>query len=232
MRAAWRAEWAKLLTGRAAPAVPLGLAVLLTAGGVALGRDSVDPVQLRLLGVRLGQAAVAAAGVQLLAGEYGSGLIRTSLLAVPRRLDLLAAKAALLTAFVAPAAGLAVGVAVIGLPPGGALARAAVASVVYLILVGLLGLGVAAVVRNSATAVGIVLALLYLMPMVLRMLPDPDWQRVLYRLTPATAVQALTTSTAGPVALPLSPAAALGVVAAWAAGALALGAFVLHRRDA
>jgi ABC-2 type transport system permease protein len=170
--------------------VPLALAVLLVAGGLALGSSSVDPVQLRLLGVRLGQGAVAAAGVQILATEYGSGLIRMTLLAVPRRLDVLAAKAAVLTALVAPAAVLGVGVAVLGLSPDGGLLRAAFGSVLHLILIGLLGLGVAAVVRSSAAAMGIVLSLLYLMPMLLRMLPDPDWQRILYRTTPATAVQA------------------------------------------
>ena len=69
-------------------------------------------MQLRLLGVRLGQAAAAAAGVQILAGEYGNGLIRTTLLAVPRRLHVLAAKATLLTAGVVPAAVLGVGAAV------------------------------------------------------------------------------------------------------------------------
>jgi ABC-2 type transport system permease protein len=231
MRAAWRAEWAKLRTGGPGLAATLLLAILLTAGGAALGSHAIDPVQLRLLGVRLGQAAMAAAGVQILAGEYGTGLIRTTLLAVPRRLDVLAAKAALLTAGVAPAAVLGVGIAVIGLPPGDALLRAAGESVLHLILIGLLGLGVAAAVRSSAAAVSIVLALLYLMPIVLRALPNLEWQRALYRLTPATAVQALTT-TVGNATLSLGPWAALGVVAAWTAGALGLGALVLHRRDA
>jgi ABC-2 type transport system permease protein len=229
VRAALRAEWAKLRTGPGL-AVPLILAALLTAGGAALGHDSVDPVQLRLLGVRLGQAAVAASGVQILAGEYSSGLIRMTLLAVPRRLSVLAAKATLLTAGVAPAAVLGVGAAVGTLPPGGPLLRAATESVLYLILIGLLGLGVAAAVRSSAVAVGVVLALLYLVPILLAMMPETHWQRALYRMTPATAVQAMAT-TVDAAALPLGPWAALGVVAAWTTGALALGASVLHRRD-
>jgi ABC-2 type transport system permease protein len=230
VKAALRAEWSKLRTGPGV-IVALVLAALLTAGGAALGDRSVDPVHLRLLGARLGQAAVAAAGVHLIAGEYGSGLIRMTLLAVPRRLDVLAAKAVLLTAGVAPAALLGVGAAVLTLPPSGPLLRAAVETVLYLILIGLLGLGVAAAVRSSAVAVSVVLALLYLMPMLLQMLPDSQWRRALFRATPATAVQALAT-TVDNVELPLGPWAALGVVAAWAAGALALGAVVLHRRDA
>ncbi|MFF5076070.1 ABC transporter permease [Actinoplanes sp. NPDC000266] len=231
MRAAWAAEVGKLRNGGLGLAVPLILGVLLTAAGVALGRGSIDPVQLRLTGVRVGQAAMAAAGVHILAGEYGTGLIRATLLAVPRRLHVFAAKGVLLTAGVAPAAVLGVGVAVVGLSPGGALVRAAAESVLHLILIGLLGLGVAAAVRSSAAAIGVVLALLYLAPMLLWMLPDPDWARVLYRLTPATAVQALTT-TVDNATLPLGPWAALGVVAAWAAAALALGAVLLQRRSA
>jgi ABC-2 type transport system permease protein len=56
-------------------------------------------------------------------------------------------------------------------------------------------------------------------------------QRALYRLTPATAVQSLQ-STVDVSGLPLSPWAALGVVALWSAAALALGAAALIRRDA
>ncbi|XVU28409.1 ABC transporter permease subunit [Actinoplanes sp. CA-054009] len=235
VKAAWgaalAAEIGKLRTGGFGLAVPLVLAVLLTAGGVGLGEHAIDPVQVRLLGVRLGQAAMAAAGVQMLAGEYGNGLIRATLLAVPRRRHVLTAKAALLTAGVAPAAVVGVGVAVIGLSPSADLLRAAGESVVHLILIGLLGLGVAAAVRSAAAAMGIVLALLYLAPMLLWMLPDPDWARFLYRLTPATAVQALS-ATVDNAALPLGPWAALGVVAAWAAAALGLGGVLLCRRDA
>ncbi|XVV15579.1 ABC transporter permease subunit [Actinoplanes sp. CA-131856] len=231
MRGALAAEIGKLRSGGFGLVVPLVLAVLLTAGGVVLGEQAVDPVQLRLLGVRLGQAAMAAVGVQMLAGEYGNGLIRATLLAVPRRRHVLSAKAVLLIVGVTPAAVLGVGVAVIGLPTGGGMLRAAGESVLHLILVALLGLGVAAAVRSSAAAIGVVLALLYLAPMLLWMLPDPDWGRFLYRLTPATAVQALTT-TVDNGALPLGPWAALGVVAAWAMGALAVGAFLFQRRNA
>jgi ABC-2 type transport system permease protein len=230
MRAALRAEWAKLRTGPRDLVVPLVLAALLTAAGAALGDRSIDPVQLRLLGVRFGQAAVAVAGVHLLASEYRTGLIRMTLLAVPRRVHVLAAKGLLLMVGVVPVAVLGVGAAVVTLPPSAALLRAAGASVLYLILIGLLGLGVAAVMRSSAGAAGVVLALLYLMPILLRMVPDPDWQRVLYRITPSTAVQVLG-ATVDTASLPMGTWAALGVVAGWSSGALGFGALVLCRRD-
>lgn len=231
MRAALRAEWTKLHTAPRGLLIPVFLATVLTAVGATLGDNAVDPAQLRLLGVRLAQAAVAAAGVHLLAGEYATGEIRATLLAIPRRHHILAAKALLLTATVLPAASLGVATAVLTLPPSAPLLRAATESVLYLTLIALLALGVGAAIRNSAAAVATVLALLYLMPILLQMIPDPDWQRFLYRLTPATAVQVLST-TVDTTTLPMGPWTALATVAAWTTAALALGYTVLHRRDA
>lgn len=240
---ALRAEWAKVRT------VPdLGAALLLTvvltvavaAVAAAAGAGSPDPVHVSLLGVQLGQAVVAAAGVQLLAGEYGTGLIRTTFAALPRRRQVLAAKALLLVAGVATAAVVAVGGSVLagwllldGYPgvPAGALLRAAAGSVLYLILVALLGLGAGAVVRHAAAATGLVLGLLYLVPAMLRFFPDEDLQELVYRLCPATAGQTVQT-TVGLAAMPIGPWAGLAVTAGWAAAVTAAGAMVLCRRDA
>jgi ABC-2 type transport system permease protein len=57
----------------------------------------------------------------------------------------------------------------------GPVLRAAAGSVLYLALVGLLSLGVATAVRDSATAIGIVLGLLYLFPMIAAAATNPDW---------------------------------------------------------
>lgn len=241
MRAALHAEWTKL---RTLPdfAVLLALTVVLTvavsAAAAGAGGPLPDPVHAALLGVQLGQALAAVAGVQILAGEYGSGLIHATLLAVPRRTRLLGAKAALLTAGVAVAAVAALlGSTLTGwlllpsLPLGGPLLRAVTGSILYLILIALLGLGTAAAVRNTVAAAGVVLSLLYVLPAVLRLFPNPDWQRWIYRLTPSSAERSLQT-TVGGAALPLTPWQSLAVTAGWATAALALGLLVLARRDA
>ena len=240
MRAALRAEWSKL---RTLPdfAVSLTLIVVLTvavSAASAAGGAGPDPVHVALLGVQLGQAVAAIAGVQILAGEYGSGLIHCTLLAVPRRARLLSAKAALLTGGVAAAALVALagsaltgGLLLPSLPAGGPLLRAVTGSILYLILIALLGLGTAAAVRNTVAAAGVVLSLLYVLPVILRMLPDPDWQRWVYRLTPSSAVQSIQT-TVGTSGLPLGPWPSLAVTAGWSAAALALGLLLLTRRDA
>jgi len=109
--------------------------------------------------------------------------------------------------------------------------RAAAGSVLYLALIGLLSLGAATAVRESAVAIGLVLGLLYLFPIIAAVVTDQDLRRHLLQAAPMTAgldVQATT----GLRALPLSPWAGLGVVAAWAAGAMLAGALLLRFRDA
>ncbi len=249
MRRALHAEWTKLRTAGGAGWLLLA-AVLATAGGSAASSAAADcsaldcgqdPVRVALFGVQLGQAAIALLGVLAIGEEYGTGLIRATLLATPRRATVLAAKAVLLTGLALAAGALGVLASVpaghLLLPDGLALPpltderflRAIAGSVLYLAFVALLGLGTATTLRDSTTAAGAVLGLLYLLPLLSAMLHDPDWQRLLWRLSPANAGQALQATAS---ALPLSPAAGLGVISAWAAAALLSGLLVLRSRDA
>jgi ABC-2 type transport system permease protein len=232
-----RAELTKLLTLRA-PILLLVLLAAVTAAGSGMAVvDGPDPVHASLQGVLIGQAVAAVAGVQLLAGEYATGLIGTTWLAVPRRLPVLAAKAAWLLIGVFGAAAVAVSGSVMAgrlisssypaLPSADVL-RAAGGSVLYLCLIALMGLGVAAVVRNAAFAAGIMLGLLYLVPAAMQFFPDPEWQETLYRLNPSTAGLAIQT-TVDAANLPIGPWTGLAVAAAWAFGSLLLGGRLLWR---
>lgn len=257
MKDALHAEWTKLRT-TAGPAWLLLAAVGLTVGATAMvaashryAADSprLDTVSTGLSGVVVGQLLVAGLAVTVVAGEYGSGMMLSSLIAVPRRLVLLVAKVVIVTASVVVGGALAVlGSIAVGQPllhrhgytPGhgyagfdlgnGATARAVLGSVLYLCLIGLLSLGIAAAVRDSATAVGVVLALLFLFP-ILASAVNPHWQRHLEQIAPMTTglyVQA----TADLHKLPLTPWQGLGVLGLWAAGALLLGALRLQLSDA
>jgi ABC-2 type transport system permease protein len=86
-------------------------------------------------------------------------------------------------------------------------------------------------VRDSAAAIGVVLGLLYLFPIVAQVVTDPDWQRHLKQLGPMTAGLAIQ-ATANLDSLPIGPWAGLGVLAAWAAAALLIGGLLLRLRDA
>ena len=130
--------------------------------------------------------------VLAISSEYSTGMIRTTLAAMPRRTTVLAAKAALVTGLTLAAGTVAVlgsllagrlilpghgftpahGIAPLSLADGPVL-RAAAGSVLYLALIALLSLGAATAVRDSAVAIGIVLGLLYLFPIVAAVVSDP-----------------------------------------------------------
>ncbi|GAA5199456.1 hypothetical protein GCM10023322_75140 [Rugosimonospora acidiphila] len=258
MNHALRAEWTKLRTV-AGPGVLLLAAAVLTVAGSAAVAAAVscpaagcggDATRDSLTGVQLGQVVVAVLAVLTVGGEYGTGMIRTTLTAMPRRLGVLAAKAATVTGPVLVVGAVSVlGSVLVGrliLPGRGftaahgyrplsltdtATLRAAGGSVLYLGLIALLGLGIATLVRDSAAAIGVVLGLLYLLPVLLQAVGDPDWQRRLAQLAPSTAGLAIQ-STTGLDGLPIGPWAGLGVLAAWAAGALLAGGLFLRLRDA
>ena len=258
MRDAVHAEWTKLRTvagtgwlvvNTVVLTIALGAVVAAAVGCPAGGCDQ-DPVRLSLTGIQLGQAVVAILAVMIICGEYGTGMIGTTLAAVPRRSTVLAAKAAVLVPVVVAAGTVAVlgsvlagrlllpgngftpanGQALVSLADGPTL-RAAGGSVLYLALIALLSLGVATAMREPATAIGVILGLLYLFPIVTQAVTDPDWERRLQQIAPMTAGLAVQTTT-DLSGLPIGPWKGLGVLAAWAASALLLGGALLRRRDA
>ena len=109
--------------------------------------------------------------------------------------------------------------------------RATVGSMLYLTLIALLSLGVAVLVRDSAAGIGVVLGLLYLLPLLAQVISDPLWQRRLAQLAPMSAGLAVQATT-DLGRLPLSPWAGLSVTAGWATTALLAGGLLLRARDA
>ena len=241
-----RAEWTKLRTApetvwlvlgivAATVAVSVVVAVNMPCGTAVCGGD---PTKAALTGVQLGQALVAILAVLAVGGEYGTGMIHVTLAAVPRRPVLLAAKAAVLIAPVLVVAAVAVAGSLVAgrhyLPAlhldDGAVLRAATGGVLYLTLMALLSLGVATVVRGSAAATGIVLALCYAYPLVASAVPDKDWQRHLEQAGPTTAGLSVLATT-GLRELSIGPWGGLAVLAAWSAAAMLAGGLVLRYRD-
>jgi ABC-2 type transport system permease protein len=252
------AEWTKLRTSAgtfwllaAAVGLTIALGGAVDAGArcVAVGCNQ-DPARISLAGIYLGQVLVAVSAVTIIGGEYGTGMILTTLTAMPRRLAVFTAKAivvvgwALAVGVLGVAGSTLVGQLVLpdrGFSPGNgyasitlsdpAMLRAALGSVLYLVLIGLLSLGIATAVRESATGIGGVLGLLFLFPIALVMVNNPQWHRHLEQISPMTAGMGIQATVDLP-SLSLSPWAGLGVLGLWSAGALALGALVLHLRDA
>ena len=241
LRRACRAEWTKLHTDTGFWWLLAGLVSVTVAMGAATSgsaRSLGDPARLALSGVTVGQALAVLLAVLNVGGEYGTGLINTTLSAVPARLTMLAAKAAVLSLSVAVAGGVAVaGSLLVGhlLLPGAPavtdapMLRAAVGSVVYLVLIELLSLGVTFALRDGAAASAASLALLYLFPLLSHVVTDPWLQRQLARIGPMPAGLTIQ-ATRDLSSLPTSPWAGLGVLGLWTAAALLAGAAVLRWR--
>ncbi|HUZ00452.1 MAG TPA: hypothetical protein VMU89_08875 [Thermomicrobiaceae bacterium] len=251
------AEWTKFRTVTstgwlllAAVVLTVGLSAAVCAAVSAGGGPGQDPPKLSLTGIDLGQAVVAILAVLALSGEYGSGLIHITLAAMPGRPAVLAAKAALVGGLALAAGVVAVGGSLLAgrllLPGHGFIPahgyallsladaptlRAAAGSVLYLALIALLSLGIAAIVRDAAAAVGVVLGLLYLFPIFASLVGNQTWQRHLQQIGPMSAGLAIQ-STTDLASLPVRPWVGLGIVAAWAAAALLLGGLLLCWRDA
>jgi ABC-2 type transport system permease protein len=249
------AEWTKLRTLAStgwllAGAVALTVTVSAATVAATALAPGLDLAKLSLTGIQAGQAVVAILAVLVISNEYSTGMIRVTLTAMPRRYSVLAAKAALAGGLALAAGAVAVPASVLagrlilpgrGFTPAnghrllslgdGTVLRAACGSVLYLALIALLALGVATAVRDSAVAIGGVLALLYLFPIVAVAVSNQHWQRHLEQIGPMTAGLYIQV-TVGVRALPLTPWQGLGVLALWAAGALILGGLVLRFRDA
>ncbi|GIJ46068.1 ABC transporter [Virgisporangium aliadipatigenens] len=234
-----RAEWTKFRTAPGMAWLLVGVAVATAglsawASGVSGGAVP-DPVRVSLTGVMFGQAVVAIVAVLPVGDEYASGMVRVSFAAVPRRWAVLGAKALVVGGAVAVAAVPGV---LVSLWAGqrwlsgyaGGLWRPGVGALLYLVLVGLLSVGVAAVLRNSAAAIGAVLGLLFAFPLMALSVPDPDWRRHIEQVGPMSAGMSVL-ATRGLDELPIAPWRGLGVLAAWALGFLLVGVLLTERRD-
>jgi ABC-2 type transport system permease protein len=253
------AEWTKLrtvtgpawlLAGTIAATVAASAAATAAVRCPAGTACPVDTTKLSLTGVEFGQAVVAILAVLAISGEFSTGMIRITLAAMPHRSAVLAAKAVILAGSVLAAGAVAVGGSVLAgriLLPGhgftvargfplesladGPTLRAAAGSVLYLVLIALLSLGIATIIRDSAAAIGVVLGLLYLSPIIIGVVTDPVWQHRLQRYAPMNAGLTIQ-DTIGLRSLPISPWGGLGVLAGWAAAALLAGGLLLRWRDA
>lgn len=257
LRDAVLAEWTKL---RSIPsnawlmlaviAVTVTVSWLTTSIEKCQAACTADPAKLSLTGIQLGQALVVIVAVLAVSGEYSSGMIRWTLAAIPRRAVMLAAKSAVISLVVTVAGAVAVlgsvltgrfflpgngftvqnGAAPLSLTSG-LMLRAAGGSVLYLALIALLSVGIAAAVRDSALAITVVLGLLYIVPLIGHVLLNAVWQNRVARFAPMNAGLAIQ-STKDLNTLPIGPWPGIGVLAAWTAAALIIGLVLLLRQDA
>ncbi|HEU5002331.1 MAG TPA: ABC transporter permease [Actinomycetota bacterium] len=246
-----RSEWTKFMSLRSTrwtlalfpvTAIAFGMVIGAATGAhwphmTAQARTHWDPTNNLLAALVPGYLLVPVLGVLMMTSEYGSGSIRSTLAALPRRPLVLASKAIVfaLVAFVAceavTLATFAAGQAVMGSAPHAHLnqpgvLRALVLSPGFLVLMGLFGLGIGAIVRRSAAAVAVYAGFAVVVPPILSALPGRLWKfgPIIIMGNSVGAVKIMPGF--------LSPWAGFGVMAAYAALALGAGAFLLAARDA
>lgn len=251
-------EWTKLRSVRSTmwsllllAVVTLGFTVLVTALTMSQwskadvkdqARIIADPVSFILgAGFQLGQLTVCALGVMYIASEYSTGAIRASLLAVPKRTPVLAAKCmvfavvifivgeivAFLTFFVG--AAIVHKHAPVSLSDQGVL-RAVIGAGLYLAVLGLFALAIGAIVRHTAGGIiGVIGFVLVLAPLT-QLLPGSVGKHIhAYLPTEAGHLIGQATQSADDL---LSPWQGFGVFCLWTAVLLGVAAWLLNRRDA
>ncbi|MCL8015586.1 ABC transporter permease [Streptomyces sp. AS02] len=249
-----RSEWTKIRSV-ASTMWTLSLAVVIT---IALGmliaalsknefddmsrRDqlSFDPTFISFAGMSLGQLAMIVFGVLVVSNEYSTGMIRSSLAAVPQRGTFLFSKIAvatglslvvgLATSFVAFFLGQAMlgeHRAQIG-DPG--VLRAVIGGGLYMTLIAMFSMGVAAMLRSPMLSLGILMPFFFLVSNILgnvsatekigRYLPDQAGSRIMQVVTPIDDDK------------PYGPWGGLGIMVLWVIAAIAGGYVTLRKRDA
>lgn len=248
-------EWTKFGSLRSTW-ITLGVSVLLLVaiGAIAAasfgpdgsgrgpgGGQAEDAVSLALAGSTFAALAVGVLGVLFSAGEYTTGMIRSTLTAVPTRLPVLWAKgliaggvalvlmtAGALVSFVLGSPLLQTGVTALGLGDDGVL-RSLAGAGVYLGLVAVFGVALGALVRSSAGGIAILAGTLLILPGLVSLLPD-SWSSTISPYLPSTAGEAALTLHPGTGSL--SPGAGLAVFAGYVALVLVAAAYRLKKTDA
>jgi ABC-type transport system involved in multi-copper enzyme maturation permease subunit len=253
------AEWTKIRSVRSTVwtlvifvLITVGLTALLSwlsvshwTGPNAPARDATilsDPMAFIFgAGIGLGQLTIAVLGVLLISTEYSTGVIRASLLAVPRRSLMLAAKIAVFTAIVLVLAEIVAfacfftGSSIlhsrvaISLSDTGVL-RSVIGAGLYLTVLGILSLAIGALLRHTAAGISTAIGVVFVLPILAGLLPS-SWGAHINAYLPEQA-GILITHTHETASDLLSPWQGFGVLCIWTVLLLAAATYLLNRRDA
>jgi hypothetical protein len=222
----------------------IGIGAMITAitsnqpGGLEPGESGVS---ISLSGIFFAQLAIGVLGVLLITGEYGTGMIRSSLTVVPRRLPMLWAKlgvfagVAALTMLVSSFAAFFVGQAVLSgqqmngsLSDPGAL-RAVVGAALYVTVAGMIALALGALLRNTAAAITTFVGVFFVLPTLTLLLPASVTEHFVQYL-PSNLGGVLAGSAGGPHSL--APWTGFGLLCGYAVILIGSAAWRLRRADA
>jgi ABC-2 type transport system permease protein len=250
-----RSEWTKFWSLRStwwtlliAFVVTVGFATLIAWGASsnvdkmdARDRATLDVTNIAMAGIAFGQLAMAVLGALIVASEYSTGGIKTTLVAVPNRLRVLLAKvlvfgvvsfvvgtvAAFVSFFVAMSFWSSHHLQASLSDPG--VLRAVFGAGLIALAAALLGLALGALIRHTAGAITTAVALLFVLPPLSNLLPG-DWGRDISSRFTTNAGQRITEVVHTPGQL--HPWAGYLWMLAECVIPLLVGAWLMRRRDA
>ncbi|MEU0369992.1 ABC transporter permease [Streptomyces sp. NPDC006283] len=251
-----RSEWTKIRTvssTRWTLISALAVTVAMSAGLCALmnatfgdlpdaERLTFDPTLISFSGMVLGQLAMVVFGVLVVGTEYSSGMIRTSLAAVPQRATFLFSKiavAGLLALLVGMATSFLtffLGQALLG-EHGTTIGeenvlRAVVGGGLYMGLIGIFSMGVAAMLRSSMLSLGILMPFFFLVSQILSAVPGAKDVARYFPDQAGAKIMQVVPNAMNSGESPYGPWGGLGIMLLWVVAALLGGYLVLKKRDA
>jgi ABC-type transport system involved in multi-copper enzyme maturation permease subunit len=253
------AEWTKIRSVRSTVwtlllfvVITIGFTGLFTwltesnwTGPHAADRDATivaNPVGFILgAGIGLGQLTICVLGVLVITSEYSTGVIRSSLLAVPKRLPMLAAKAAVFALLIAVLAEIVsfacffLGSSILHSKVPVTISdqnvlRAVLGAGLYLAVLGLFALAVGLLLRHTAAGITTVIGIVLVLPILSGLLPG-SWGAHINAYLPEQAGSLIYSAHQTSDQL-LSAWQGFGVFCLWTAVLLAASAYLLQRRDA
>jgi ABC-2 type transport system permease protein len=252
-----RSEWTKLWSLRSTW-ITLGLALVFlvafglisavryqssVSSGQPLAEDfaNANALSLSLFGTNFAQLALGVLGVLVTAGEYSTGMIRSTLTGVPRRLSVLWSKSAVygVVALLVGTAGVfitfVISSGIVSATPAAmtlshpGVVRSLLGAGLYLGLIGVVGVALGALLRSVAGGISVLVATLMLIPGLVSLLPA-SWQDNISPYLPSNAGQSMFALTHD--ATSLSPIVGGLVFLGWAVKLLGGAAYRLARSDA
>ena len=232
-------------------AVSIGIGAAISAGTAASwshtsasDRATFDATQASIAGLfYLGQLVIVVLGAMVFTAEYSTGMIRTSLTAMPRRVTVYAAKVAvfavvaLVVTLVAAFIAFFLGQSLLASTHESAtlsqpnVLRAVVGSALYVTLCGLFAFAAGAIMRHTAAAITSVIGLLFVIPILAHLLPS-SWYQDLDRWLPDAAGRAISATVGGQDPHLFSPWGQFSVFAVYTVILLVVGGVLFLRRDA
>ncbi|TXS56944.1 ABC transporter permease subunit [Streptomyces sp. t39] len=205
-------------------------------------RLTFDPTLISFSGMILGQLAMVVFGVLVVGTEYSSGMIRTSLAAVPQRATFLFSKIAV-AGLLALVIGLVtsfltffVGQALLGTHRTSIgeenVLRAVVGGGLYMGLIAVFSMGVAAMLRSSMLSLGILMPFFFLVSQILSAVPGAKDVAQYFPDQAGAKIMQVVPNALNSDEAPYGPWGGLGIMLVWVAAALVGGYLVLKKRDA